>query len=160
MEMTQRPTENALASTVAALARCNEKTGRFGLRLQPEEMTQLARQRFEVLEQTGRVEFGDGVLEQLIEIFQDSPYLHQGAYAETIGALQALFYHFKNESQDRLTDEILLREMKRIFDGPAGGSLEYLSGAGLEDLCRWVRTPEMPVRSREREEGEEAENAE
>ena len=124
MDLMKRPTETALARTVAALTRCNEKTGRYGLRLKPEEMTQLALQRFAALEQTGRVEFGDGVLETLIETFQDSPYLHQGAYAETIGELQALFYHFKNESQDRLTDDSLLHAMKTLFDGPAGGSLE------------------------------------
>ena len=148
MELTHRPTERALERTVAALVRCNEKTGPYGLRLSREEMTQLAQQRMAALEQTGRLEFGDGVLETLIETFQDSPNLHQGSYAETIGELQAQFYHFKNESRDRLTDEILLKAMREAFDR-AGGSLDDLAGTAMEDLCRWVRTPENPVREEE-----------
>lgn len=142
MEITRSDPQGILASTMAALARCNEKTGRYGLRLSQQEMMELVRRREEVLEQTRRVEFGGGVLEKLIEAFQDSPYLHQGSYAETIDRLQEIFYLSKNECQDHLTDASLLHAMRRIFDGPAGGSLEYLEGTGLEALCRWARDPQ------------------
>lgn len=159
MKLSKRPTDQALERTVAALTRCNEKTAPYGLRLTPEEMNQLARQRFTALDQTGRVEFGDGVLETLVAAFQDSPYLHQGAYAETVGALQDLFYHFKNESMDRLTDEILLQAMRVSFDR-AGGSLDYLGGTALEDLCRWARSPESSMRVEIREDEEEGKDGE
>ena len=40
---------------------------------------------------------------------------------------------------DRISDDELIEFMKTVFDGRAEGSLDYLSGTSLEELCRYAR---------------------
>lgn len=40
---------------------------------------------------------------------------------------------------DYIPDDELISFMKRHFDGKCQGSLEYLSGTSLEELCRNTR---------------------
>ncbi|MFR1640955.1 MAG: DUF6323 family protein, partial [Eggerthellaceae bacterium] len=65
------------------LAVCNEATAKHGLRLTEQQMMGLAERRGEALRATGRVEFGRGVLRELVLGFCDSPYLSQEGYEET-----------------------------------------------------------------------------
>ena len=50
-----------------------------------------------------------------------------------------LFYHFKNETEDRVGDTALLTYMKRAFDGQCRGSLELLAGTALPEMARKLR---------------------
>ncbi len=118
---------------------CNEWTAPFGLSLSDAQMKMLAENRFRALQNTGRVEFGEGILKKLIYAFCDSPFLTQETYEETISELQEIFYYFKNESMERIPDEELIGYMKQVFDGCAQGSIDYLEGTSLEELCRSVR---------------------
>ena len=93
---------------VADLVSFNEKTESFGLSLSPKEAGELAACRNESLRKWRRVEFGQGILKSLIWTFCDSPYLNQDNYAETLRQLQDIFYEFKNETSDRMTDQELL----------------------------------------------------
>ena len=86
-----------------------------------------------------RVEFGKGILPEIIETFCDSPYLQQENYADVIAELQEVFYLYKNESEDNLTDEELLAFMKEQFDGVCCGSVAYLEETCLERFARAVR---------------------
>lgn len=117
---------------VAGLDRSNDLSARFGLILSEPQMLALAQRRQKALLDTGRVELGEGILPRLIETFCDSPYLCQANYEETLGDLQELFYYFKNESRDQLSDDELIAGMKRLFDGPAQGATEYLAGLPVE----------------------------
>lgn len=141
--MILRPRQTQLAASLNRLIRSNEVTARYGLLLTEPQMRALVRRREETLEAAGRVEFGEGVLHKLAEAFCDSPYLCQANYEETLGDLQELFYYFKNESRDRLSDEEVISGLKRIFDGKAQGSLEYLSGVPVEALLdpEWGEEP-------------------
>jgi hypothetical protein len=121
------------------LSASNRISEKFGLTLTQSQMQELAVRRTQALRDTGRVEFGGGILPKLILAFCDSPYLTQADYARTLAELQELFYAFKSESGERLTDDELLSEMRRCFDGPAGGGVEYLAGVSLEELCRALR---------------------
>ena len=121
-----------LATCVEGLRKSNDLSAQFGLVLSEPQMLALAQQRQEVLLETGRVEFGEGVLTKLVTAFCGSPYLCQANYEETLAELQELFYYFKNEGRDRLSDDELIAGMKRIFDGPAQGATEYLSGVPAE----------------------------
>ena len=121
----------ALTRPIQALTQANQITSQYGLVLTEQQMLSLLQQRQEALEATGRVEFGDGVLHLLAERFCDSPFLCPANYEETLGELQALFYYFKNECRDRLTDREVLDGMKRLFDGVAQGATEYLAGVPI-----------------------------
>ena len=122
-----------------ALRASNEVTARFGLTLSDTECALLAERRFTALQSAGRVEFCASVLPALAEAFCDSPYLEQRDYAETLGALQELFYELKNEAAERLADDELIAFLRAQFDGPCGGSLEALRDVMLDGLCRPLR---------------------
>ena len=117
---------------VEGLRKSNDMSARFGLSLSEPQMRALARRRQEALLDSGRGELGEGILPRLIEAFCDSPYLCQANWEESLGDLQELFYYFKNESRDRLSDDELIASMKRLFDGPARGATEYLAGLPVE----------------------------
>lgn len=128
-----------MEKTIAELRECNELTVYYGLYLSEEQMREVAGRRFEALRNTGRVEFGGGILKKLLTAFRDSPYLTRENYEDAILELQDSFYYFKNESMDRIGDDELIAFMKEKFDGVCQGSLEALSGTSLEDLCRNTR---------------------
>jgi hypothetical protein len=118
---------------------CNNITVRYGLSLSAQQMRNLVEKRVQALKDSGRIEFGQGVLKQIILEFCDSPYITQDNYEKTIMELLDVFYYFKNESMDRISDEELILYMKRHFDGVCQGSIEHLSGTTLEELCRNLR---------------------
>ncbi|NCB51408.1 MAG: hypothetical protein EOM54_05945 [Clostridia bacterium] len=133
------PSEARQIAAFTELWECNAFTTRFGLSLSDSQIRTLVESRFDALRATGRIEFGGGVLKKLIYAFCDSPFISQDNYEETLADLQEAFYYFKNESEDRFSDDELIGFMKAVFDGVAQGSLEYLSGTSLENLCRAAR---------------------
>lgn len=133
------PLELQKTQTMAELRECNEFTRSYGLYLTEHQMSELAERRFEALRNTGRVEFKKGVLKKLVAEFCDSPYITQENYEETMTELQEAFYYFKNESMDSISDDELISLMKSHFDGYCQGSIEYLTGTTLDELCRGIR---------------------
>jgi hypothetical protein len=125
--------------TAKELRECNEFTQRYGLSLSEQQIHSLVEKRFEALKDTGRIEFGKGILKKLIYEFCDSPYIIQENYEDTILELLDSFYYFKNESMDLISDDELMTFMKEHFDTICEGSLEYLNGTTLEELCRNTR---------------------
>lgn len=117
----------------------NEKTQKFGLFFSEEDAKMLVERRNNNLKEQQRGEFGEGVLPKLIFTFCDSPYIYQGNYVDTIMRLQEIFYLYKNESMDELTDDDLLEAMKEAFDGECEGNLEYLEDTVLEEFARSIR---------------------
>lgn len=117
----------------------NDNTRKYGLVLTEEDVKELVVSRKESLKEHQRVEFGDGILPDLIYAFCDSSYIHKENYAETLMQLQDIFYLYKNELQDELTDSELIEFMRRQFDDICFGDLEYLQGTCLERLARAVR---------------------
>ena len=105
------------------IKKCNELTIKFGVSLSDEAIERLINRRFEALKNTGRIEFGEGILKKLIEAFCDSPYIMQSNYEETLEELQDIFYFFKGEAMEQISDDELIEFMKRDFDGKCQGSI-------------------------------------
>lgn len=118
---------------------CEELNRHYGLTLTEADITELVELRGQALRSTGRVEFGGGILPKLIRAFCKSPYVDAYNYAATLGELQDAFYYFKNECEDRFSDDDLIDFMERVFNGQAKGSAEVLTSISLEQLCRWAR---------------------
>ncbi len=118
---------------------CNAYSRQFGLVLKEDEIQDLAECRQKALADTGRVEFGGGILPKLIHAFCDSPFIDQENYAATLAELQDAFYYFKGEAEERFSDDELIGLMVTVFNGRAQGSAEYLAGTSLESLCRYAR---------------------
>ena len=118
---------------------CNARNQLYGLTLTEADITELVELRGQALRSTGRVEFGGGILPKLMRAFCKSPYVDSYNYATTLADLQDAFYYFKNESEDRFSDDELIEFMEKVFNGQAHGSTEVLITISLEELCRWAR---------------------
>lgn len=117
----------------------NEYTNQFGLCLTDDDIQDLLIRRRECLSEQQRVEFGTGILDKIIFAFCDSNYIYQDNYVESIARLQNIFYLYKNESMDELTDEELITMMRNAFDDECQGSLEYLEETYLDQFARNIR---------------------
>lgn len=118
---------------------CNERTERFGITLTGRDAVILVKNQQEILKRQRRIELGESILPQLIETFCDSEYVNGDNFTETVMELQDIFFLYKNESADRLTDEELLYVMKELFEEVCFGSAEYLKETCLERFARAVR---------------------
>ncbi|MDX9872516.1 MAG: DUF6323 family protein [Clostridia bacterium] len=133
------PAKMQKLAAIQELRECNKLTAKFGLTFSDTQIQNLVESRFSALRDTGRIEFGEGILQKLIYAFCPSPYLMQDNYEETLMELQDSFYYYKNESLDQFSDDELIEFMRKVFNGRAQGSVEYLAGSSLEELCRYAR---------------------
>ena len=117
---------------VGKVMETNQYTQRYGLILKPEDAQIIVAERRNTLREQKRVEFGQGILPQLIYEFCDSGYISQSNYVETMIRLQEIFYLYKNETMDELTDNELVHFMKEQFETVCYGDLEYLEGTCLD----------------------------
>lgn len=118
---------------------CNDFTTRYNLSLTPAQAAELVETLNLSLKDNGRIEFGGGVVDKVIREFCDSPYIDMQNYAETINELIELFYYFKNETMDRISDDKLIKWMSDSFNNDCQGSLDMLAGTELERLARNLR---------------------
>lgn len=123
---------------------CNEYTTKFGVSLSEEDVKELYQSRRSTLIEQERIELAESILPKLIYEFCDSPYIYQDNYLESLEGLQEVFYLYKNESMDELTDDELLTYMKKHFNDECEGSIEYLADTCLEAFCRAIRAGEDP----------------
>lgn len=117
----------------------NECSEQFGLQLTRDQALELVETRSRALRASGRVEFGSGTVGKLARAFSSSPYLSQSNYAETLNELVELFYLYKSETWERISDDALITYMRLKFDEPCHGSLELLGGRELYSLVRRIR---------------------
>lgn len=121
---------------VNEILKCNDLTMNFGLALTNEQAKELVETRAYSLSANGRIEFGGGIIDKIIKEFCDSPHLSMHNYAETLHELIEMFYYYKNETLDLISDDDLIKYMKQAFDGVCQGSLELLSGRELYRLAQ------------------------
>jgi hypothetical protein len=129
------PAPGQIAAAQKELAACNRLSAPYGLVLSAQQLQTLTQCRFAALKAAGRVDLGGGILPALIAAFCDSPYLAPATYEADLAALQEMFYTFKTDCRERMSDDELLHAMRLLFDGRAQGSLEYLAGATPELLA-------------------------
>lgn len=122
-----------------AILDANTQTESFGLRLSPEEAQILLAERQNVLKQERRVELGESILPKLIRTFCGSRYITQADYLPTLIRLETIFFLYKNEMQDEITDDELLGFMQEQFETTCCGDLDYLEGTCLDIFAQAVR---------------------
>ena len=111
----------------------NETTEQFGLSLTEQDAKLILAERKNALAEQKRIEFGGGIVTKIIYEFCDSDYIHQSNYVETIIRLQEIFYLYKNEMHDEITDDELLHLMKEQFENIDG----YGEYSKFDDVKRW-----------------------
>ena len=126
-------------SQLSKVMEANNATAQFGLILSQEDAMLLLEERKQTLQEQKRVEFGEGILPKIIYEFCDSDYIDQNNYVDTLIRLQEIFYLYKNEMQDEITDDELLHFMKEQFEEICFGDLEYLESTCLSIFAQAVR---------------------
>lgn len=121
------------------ISKTNNYSNQFGLVLTNEDAQLLLKEKADILKKEKRVEFGESVLPKIIYAFCDSEYISQNNYVDTLIRLQEIFFLYKNETEDKVTDEELINFMKEQFDGVCFGDLEYLETTCLEIFAEAVR---------------------
>lgn len=117
----------------------NQYSQKYGLVLSREQAELLAAERAEALRKEQRVEFGQGILSKIIYAFCDSSYIMQDNYCEVLMRLQEIFYLYKNEMLDEITDDELLEFMREQFEDVCYGDLDYLEGTCLDIFAQAIR---------------------
>jgi hypothetical protein len=124
---------------LAGVMKTNQFTEKFGLRLSEQDAELILQERGNALREQKRVEFGEGIASRIIYEFCDSDFIDQNNYVDTVIRLQEIFYLFKNEMQDEITDEELLHLMKEQFEVLCFGDLDYLEGTCLHHFAQAIR---------------------
>ncbi|MBU3133675.1 hypothetical protein KPL40_14680 [Clostridium gasigenes] len=119
--------------------KCNEVTVEYGLMLREEDVKEIIETRNVALEKSGRIEFNGQIINKIIITFCDSPYISQYNYGDTINELVEIFYNYKNETLDYISDDELIEIMKKYFDNYCEGSLELLEGKVLYKIAENIR---------------------
>ena len=139
MEQNNWLEETAKQALAAQVLKTNHFTQKYGLVLGKEDAALLAQERADVLRAQRRVEFGPGILPKIIYTFCDSPYIYQDNYCESLARLQEIFFQYKNEMMDELSDDELLAFMREQFDQVCCGDFGYLEGTCLDLFAQAVR---------------------
>ena len=117
----------------------NQYTEQFGLTLSQQDAQLILDNRKDELKVQRRVEFGEGIAPKIIREFCDSDYIDQNNYVNTIIRLQEIFYLYKNEMNDEITDDELLHIMREQYDKLCFGDLEYLETTCLANFAQAIR---------------------
>ncbi|WP_434293448.1 DUF6323 family protein [Clostridium botulinum] len=121
------------------IIQCNEVTREYGLKLSEKDVKEIIDTRNIALQKSGRIEFNGQIINKIITSFCDSPYISQYNYSETINELVEIFYNYKNETLDYISDDELIEIMKENFDNYCQGSLEILEGKVLYKIAENIR---------------------
>ncbi len=117
----------------------NQYTEQYGLTLSEQDAKILAQERKSTLIEQKRVEFGESILPRIIYEFCDSAFISQSNYVESLTRLQEIFFLYKNEMLDEISDEELLNFMKEQFETVCFGDFDYLEGTCLDIFAQAVR---------------------
>lgn len=117
----------------------NQYTKQFGLTLSQQDAQLILENRKMALREQKRIEFGEGITPKLIHEFCDSGYIDQSNYVDTIIRLQEIFYLYKNEMNDGITDDELIHLMKEQYEMLCFGDLDYLESTCLSDFAQAIR---------------------
>lgn len=125
---------------VNSILSCNEETCQYGLVLTVEQAHALVLSRNQSLKASGRIELGGGVIEKLIQSFAGSPYITPKNYEETLHRLIDIFYSFKSDTWEAVSDDQLIEFMKEAFDGSCRGCLELLEAREMARLSSHIHS--------------------
>lgn len=131
--------EMSKQTLMAQVMETNQYTQKYGLALRKEDAALLAQERADVLKKVRRVEFGQGILPEMIYMFCDSSYIDQDNYCDSLLRLQEIFYLYKNEMLDEITDDELLQFMREQFEDVCFGDFDYLEGTCLDIFAQAIR---------------------
>ncbi|MEG1719014.1 MAG: DUF6323 family protein, partial [Clostridia bacterium] len=91
------------------------------------------------------------IINKIILGFCNSAYISMYNYEETLNNLVELFFYYKNETNDLMSDDELIEFMSKEFEGKAFGSIDKLRDDCLEKLVQNLKNGK-PINDSEEEE--------
>ncbi|MEG0548039.1 MAG: DUF6323 family protein [Coprobacillus sp.] len=117
---------------------CNNISSRYGMILKQEDVLRIIETQELSLVEQERIEFGGTIIEQLIYAFCDSQFISKYEYAESMIKFVEIFYHYREELDEFLSDEEIIEYMQRSFNGPCQGSMDWLESSQLWILMKAI----------------------
>ncbi len=120
----------------------NEISREYGLVLTAEDAKELSETRSRAISENDRLEIGVGALPEIMKMFCKSRYVNSENYAYILNEVTYLFYYIKTETDDKITDADLLKELFERFELQCRGSIDTLEGREAERIIRKVNSGE------------------
>lgn len=117
----------------------NDRLAEYGMVLSAEDVREILVERRVALREAERVELGESIAPRLVEAFYDSDYIDRQNFVAMVIRLQEIFFLYKNEVIDTMSDEELLHVMRMLFDRCCYGDVEMFESTVLEAFARTVR---------------------
>lgn len=124
------------------LLELNEKTKAYGLTLTEENVKHVIESRSLTLKSYERIELGINVTKRIVELFSSSPYVRAENYVNIITEIQEIFYYYKNETNEKVSDEALINIINKYFNMECEGSIQLLKGK-MEEYAKKTRIEQM-----------------
>lgn len=121
-------------SSLKEILQLNNITQNRGLNLTEKQAIELIDNRDNALKQLGRIELETGIIADIIYEFYDSSYIDKDNYLELLLELTEVFYLYQQEFDNKLTDEQIIKYMKREFEELASGSIKLLETTCFDNL--------------------------
>lgn len=131
---------NIRNDTAEKLMLLNEKIMQYGIVLTKKQAELIASAEREHISETERIVFGEAASVGIVKKFARSCFADERDFAETAAELVGIFYTIKEETDDEISDSDLTEMMFDCFENLCVGSLELLSGKGVEMICDAVRS--------------------
>ena len=116
------------------ILKLNLVTERYGLILTKDDVQKIIKNKKEILNDMKRIEIRDVTIQKIILNFYDSSYIDKYNYADTVSEIIRVFYIYREEFENILTDDEIIKHMKDGFEGICAGSVLFLETNYLSEL--------------------------
>ena len=140
------------------LMQLNRVTASRGLQLSPKDAEELALARRDALNRSGRIEIGSETVVKIAAAFAGSAYLTQADYAAVLEEATEAFYELKNESEDAIPDDELIRLLADGFERYGGELGRFLISRELDAKLRAARYGAAPEEDSDKDDGDGGED--
>lgn len=106
------------------IMKLNEKSIDYGLVLMEENICEIFKNTREILKKAGRIETSTDLLEKIITFLYSSPYTQKYDYVQVISDMEEIFYYFKNQVLDLISDDEIIEILSDIYDKKSGELLQ------------------------------------
>ena len=116
------------------LIKLNDESINYGLVLSENDVNNIMKHTNETLTKIGCIETSTSSLEKIIEIVYSSPYTDKENYVENINDMQEIFYYFKSEVLDLISDDEVIEILEKTYEDKKGEMFQ-IQGA-IDDFAK------------------------
>ena len=116
------------------LIKLNDESINYGLILNEKDIEGIMKNTNETLKRIGRIETSTNTLEKIIELVYSSPYTDKDNYIENINDMQEVFYYFKSQVLDLLSDDEVIEILEKTYEDKKGEMFQ-IQGA-IDDFAK------------------------